>query len=140
MKKAKQLCAVLTVILVLICSLMTFVACGNADITYRLEKYQYRGATYSIGDTFYGVEITSDLVVVELKGDGSAKLTISEAFITGNPAYADSFEVYEGTWSEADETISALFPSMSIKPLSCVKTGDMISISISSSQTLILKK
>lgn len=138
--KMKNFVKVLVASLLLVACLSSFVGCGQGDVTYKLEQYQYRNVTYGIGDSFYGVEITSDLVVVELNGDGSAKLTISKAFIQGNPAYADSFEVYDGTWSETEGTISALFPSMSTTPLSCLKTGDMISIALSSKETIILKK
>jgi len=48
MKRLKKYCFALLVALLIVSSLFVFSACGDGAVTYKLEKYQYRGKTYML--------------------------------------------------------------------------------------------
>lgn len=127
--------SVLTAIVLVMATL--FAACGKTE--YTLYSYEFRDKTYEIGDTFYGVEITEALVVLTLK-DEELELKISEAFLKGDSSKVGEYVTYTGTYTETDDAINALIPDFSSTPISATKVGNSLSIKISSSATIILKR
>ena len=134
----KHTLSIFLLLFVAIFSMFTFTACNNGS-TYKLYSYEYRSANYSIGDTFYGVEIKEDLVSLSLN-DGKLELKISKAFIKGDSDMANEYETYTGVYIETDSTITALIPDYSSGTVSVKKDGNKFTLKLSSSSTIILKK
>ena len=136
MTKKRVLTLLFSLLLATVCA-FSLVACGKSE--YSLYSYELDGTTYKLGDTFYGITLTEDLVHLELD-DGDLTLTISKAFITGSAANAKKFETYQGTYTETDSTISAYIPEYSSSTITIQKAGDYFTLKLSSYATITLKK
>lgn len=136
MTKKRTLTLFFSFILATICA-FSLIACGETK--YSLYSYEYYGTNYEVGDTFYGVEIKEDLVVLNLKGE-NLELKISKAFLLGQPSLADEYVTYTGTYTETDSSINAIIPELSSGTISITKAGNLFSLKLSSSSTIILKK
>ena len=121
-----------------ILSSFTLTACTKTT-EYKLYSYTFYGDTYNIGDSFFGVEIKSDLVSLKLT-NGELELKISQGFINGDPEMVDEYTSYAGTYTETDSTITAIIPNFSTGSLSIMKAGNKFSFNLSSSITIILQK
>lgn len=134
----KRTLSIFFLLVVAIFSIFAFTACGKGT-TYKLYSYKYSGTTYSIGDTFYGIEIKEDLVSLSLN-DGNLELKISRAFLEGNPTLKNEYETFTGSYTETDSTIIALIPDYSSEEILVNKVGNSFSLKLSSTETIILKK
>ncbi len=137
MSKKRFVTTLINVALAVI-SLFSLSACSKTT-EYGLYSYEYYGKTYGLGDTFYGVEIKKDLVVLKLKGE-ELELIISKAFVLGDPSKANEYQIYTGTYTETESTINALIPDFSSSTISITKTGNKFSLKLSSKTTIILMK
>ena len=121
-----------------IISTFALTACSKTT-EYKLYSYKFYENTYELGDTFYGVEMKKDLVVLKLT-EGNLELKISKAFIDGDPSKDNEYETFTGTYTETESSITALIPDFSSDAITILKAGDKFSLKLSYSQTIILQK
>ena len=136
MTKRRILSLLFSFILVTVCA-FSLVACGKTE--YKLYSYESYGRTYNLGDTFYGITLSEDLVLLELD-DGELTLTISKAFLSGSASQVNNFETYQGTYTETDSTINAFIPGYSDSTITIQKAVDYFSLQLTSYTTITLKK
>ncbi|MBE7082044.1 MAG: hypothetical protein E7372_05780 [Clostridiales bacterium] len=131
----------LTFLLIMMCSsCFMLTACKDEPTVYKLYQYETSGSVYELGDSFYGMKLKKDFVKLTLNEDGNAELKISVGFIEGEVDYVNNYTTYKGSYSETATEIVATFPEFSSSALHGTKTGNLISIRLSSYITLILKK
>lgn len=130
----------LTFLLILTCSsCFMLTACKEESTVYTLYQFEGEGDIYEIGDNFYGMKLDKNFVVLTLKEDGNAELKISRGFINGNPNLKNEYYTYEGTYTETDTEINALFPEFNSSTLISLKAGNLLTIRLGY-ENIILKK
>ena len=131
----------LTFLLIIMCSsCFMLTACKDEPTVYKLYQYETSSSVYELGESFYGMKLKKDFVKLTLDEDGKAELKISVGFIEGETEYENTYKTYKGSYTETETEIIATFPEFSSSALKGTKTGNLISIRISSYATMLLKK
>ncbi len=148
MKKFKKLLVVLLAIAALAACSVCFVACGDKDSsvvgTWKFvsmtQTYVSNGQTQTkeikAGETYEGMDITEDYMVMEFKEDGTFTQTMTVGTYTNT---------HSGTWKQDEKTVTITMESENTNgtvdgdKLTFVSNQD-VGAEESVSMTLVLKK
>ena len=128
----KRILSLLLIISVIAISMFSLTACTKS--TYNLYSY----GTYELGDKFYGMRLTSDMVEITLD-NGDVTLKIDEGFLNGSESKRGVYKTYTGSYSEDETTIIACIPEYAWSYITVKKAGDFLIFTVSGS-TMVVKR
>lgn len=88
MKKVKVLLSMLAISILTFC-MFALVACGGIPGTYRFSSMTMDGITIEAGESYMGVTIDEDYIVIEIEDDGTFSMSQTAGGMSVNGTWKD---------------------------------------------------